>query len=339
MNDKTLLPTELEISPAGRWKRLLAKLVDAFIFMIPVLCLFVVMFFGSASDFNSESGYFGLVTGTFFASIFFGVSIFILNLELLCQNGQTIGKSLFAIKIVRLDGSRAGLLRIIFLRFLPIGILNSIPFVALLDPLLIFQKSRRCLHDLIANTIVIDTSDNGSSRRITVVDLIKTFVFICIPCGILGVIATPTMTSDIKKSKVAEAMILLNGAKIEVSTYIDEYGKFPSTLGESVVTSGTYVASIELNSQKSYIQATMKEVYNSPVISGKTLRLIYVAELNTWICSTDFWGGINEKSLPKTCRKERRLDFAQKMLQAGMDINTIATMTDLSPEAIQSLSD
>lgn len=81
------------------------------------------------------------------------------QLVLLHRNGQTFGKKMLGIKIVRNDGSRAGLGRIFWMRmFLP-GLIGAIPFVgslfSLIDPLFIFGEEKRCLHDLIADTIVI----------------------------------------------------------------------------------------------------------------------------------------------------------------------------------------
>ena len=79
---------------------------------------------------------------------------------LVATNGQTIGKRMVGIKVVRTDGSPASFARIFLLRnvvnFLP----TFLPFIGLLyqlviDPIFIFQDSRRCLHDLIADTTVV----------------------------------------------------------------------------------------------------------------------------------------------------------------------------------------
>jgi uncharacterized RDD family membrane protein YckC len=79
---------------------------------------------------------------------------------MLHRSGQTIGKRAVDIAVVRTDGSRIGLGRYIVLRVVPVLILGMIPFVGkavnLIDPLLIFGKEKRCLHDLIADTIVVD---------------------------------------------------------------------------------------------------------------------------------------------------------------------------------------
>ena len=74
-------------------------------------------------------------------------------------NGQTLGKKAMGIKVVRTSGERAGLARIFFLRYLPVTLVGAIPYVGIIvtltDALLIFRESRQCLHDNIADTIVI----------------------------------------------------------------------------------------------------------------------------------------------------------------------------------------
>jgi uncharacterized RDD family membrane protein YckC len=66
---------------------------------------------------------------------------------------------MLGIKIVRNDGSRAGLGRIFWLRMFVPGLVGAIPLVGglfgLIDPLFIFGEEKRCLHDLIADTIVV----------------------------------------------------------------------------------------------------------------------------------------------------------------------------------------
>lgn len=71
------------------------------------------------------------------------------------RNGQSIAKKLLGIKVVRTDGSVASLGRIFWLRNFVNGLLAIIPFYALIDVLMIFNDTRQCLHDRIADTIVI----------------------------------------------------------------------------------------------------------------------------------------------------------------------------------------
>ena len=78
---------------------------------------------------------------------------------LLHKYGQTIGKAEFGMRIEMLNGQKANLQHIVLWRYLPVILLSFVPVIGqwltgLLDPLLIFRKDRRCLHDHIAGTQV-----------------------------------------------------------------------------------------------------------------------------------------------------------------------------------------
>jgi uncharacterized RDD family membrane protein YckC len=81
------------------------------------------------------------------------------NLVWLYTYGQTIAKRLLKVKIVRKDGTRAGLARILFLRMLLPAALRFIPFAGwffpLVDACFIFREDRRCIHDWFADTLVV----------------------------------------------------------------------------------------------------------------------------------------------------------------------------------------
>jgi uncharacterized RDD family membrane protein YckC len=138
---------------AGRVTRLGAALIDGII-MLPFGLALLFMFFPGI--FSGEKPPFptsllvGLITSTIWVAI---------NFSLLTRNGQTVGKRLLGIKIARSDRSSCGVWRIVGLRFLIPGFISRIPIFGLLfvlvDLLFIFQKSRRTLHDLLADTIVI----------------------------------------------------------------------------------------------------------------------------------------------------------------------------------------
>jgi uncharacterized RDD family membrane protein YckC len=78
---------------------------------------------------------------------------------LVYKNGQTIGKKLLNIKVVRKDGSRATFGRIFGMRYLLNTLITLIPMVGglygLVDVLFIFGAEKRCCHDYIADTIVV----------------------------------------------------------------------------------------------------------------------------------------------------------------------------------------
>jgi uncharacterized RDD family membrane protein YckC len=71
------------------------------------------------------------------------------------RNGQSIAKKLLGIKVLRTDGSKASLGRIFWLRNVVNAVLGIIPFYGLVDALVIFSESRQCIHDKLADTIVV----------------------------------------------------------------------------------------------------------------------------------------------------------------------------------------
>ena len=141
---------------ASRWRRLFASLFDGFLQM---LFVFPLMYYlgvwesamrGETMPVSQEIG-FGI----------FGMVLFlILNGYLLKKYGQTIGKKLLKIRIVTLDGELPGFNRLIGLRVVPVWVVTYIPvigyFLAVIDSLFIFRKDRRCAHDLIAGTKVVN---------------------------------------------------------------------------------------------------------------------------------------------------------------------------------------
>ncbi len=79
---------------------------------------------------------------------------------LLKTAGQTVGKRLVGIQIQGLDGQLLPLPALIGKRYVPIVAASLVPFVGqlltLIDILFIFGEQRRCVHDLIAGTRVVD---------------------------------------------------------------------------------------------------------------------------------------------------------------------------------------
>jgi uncharacterized RDD family membrane protein YckC len=143
---------------ADRAIRFVAKLVDGLVFGVIAIVAIVAAIALPALEGNDQAQ-----TAVGIACIVVGVagfvSIVVYNLILLNRSGQTIGKRMLNIRILRSDGSHCELLRIIFARWLPVTLLGAIPLlgyiVQLVDPLMIFRSDQRCLHDLIADTIVV----------------------------------------------------------------------------------------------------------------------------------------------------------------------------------------
>ena len=146
---------------ADRGMRLVAALVDTIIVIavmavIGIIAAIMVPALGSNASGQSDEVAAAILGFFVMAAL---AALLIVNLVLLHRYGQTIGKRLFNMKIVRVDGSRCSLPRIIFARWLPTAVLSMIPLIGflftLIDPLLIFRADHRCMHDLIADTIVV----------------------------------------------------------------------------------------------------------------------------------------------------------------------------------------
>jgi uncharacterized RDD family membrane protein YckC len=97
--------------------------------------------------------------GWFYVGVLGALVVLAIDLTLLSRNGQTIGKKLLGIKVVRVDGSPVSLVRVFFVRYVCNTFLTLIPLFgslySLVDCLMIFGESRRTVHDRIADTIVI----------------------------------------------------------------------------------------------------------------------------------------------------------------------------------------
>jgi uncharacterized RDD family membrane protein YckC len=139
---------------ASRWRRLGVCLFDG------LLIALVFGLFGFASSVNPFTLAAKVQTQYRVMSALGGFAIFLLlQGYLLVTSGQTIGKRLFGMRIVRPDGGKVSAFRILGLRYGVGWLFNFVPMLAglygLVDCVLIFRESRRCLHDEIADTIVI----------------------------------------------------------------------------------------------------------------------------------------------------------------------------------------
>jgi uncharacterized RDD family membrane protein YckC len=136
-------PQTYELAEIGT--RFLANLVDSLAWAIPVLGAAVL----------------GELLGDGLRELFLGLAglwtIGILIYQLyLASSGQSIGKKILNIRVVRSDYSPVSLGRILFLRNLVPGVIGSLcGLFNLIDALFIFGEQRRCIHDMIADTLVV----------------------------------------------------------------------------------------------------------------------------------------------------------------------------------------
>jgi len=137
---------------AGRGIRLLTTILDSIIFVAMVYLPLILAMTANAGRVHSPGGH----TGVFSLLVLAGLVGWIwLTVLFVTRNGQSIGKKITGIKVVRTDGSPASLGRIALMRNLLNLLLNVIPLYGFVDALLIFGEAHQCVHDKIADTIVI----------------------------------------------------------------------------------------------------------------------------------------------------------------------------------------
>lgn len=156
---KPMAPSESGIPLAGRGQRLLAAITDSVISLIVILPVFMSLYTEEEmANPSLETNIMGLVFGV--------ISMLVLHGYLLHYYGQTIGKRLVGIRIVDLHNQQISLSHYLYKRYLPMSLVSLIPgfgviLVGLVNPLMIFGKEQRCLHDYIAGTKVIKVSPEG----------------------------------------------------------------------------------------------------------------------------------------------------------------------------------
>ena len=168
------LGAPMQVVTATRVSRFLAFLVDCspglaigVIGAIVAVVMLPGVFTGKVDPLAAGMAGFGI----FFLLIFaFVIAWVVWQIVLLYKYGQTVGKKVMGIRVVRMDGSRVTFARFFFLRGLATGILGAViggvigalahitwggNFFTLADCLLIFGAAHRCIHDYIADTQVV----------------------------------------------------------------------------------------------------------------------------------------------------------------------------------------
>jgi len=140
---------------ASRGQRLAAAIVDSLV--IGGVNVGIALGLGFYEDFpNIQLSYGQTVT---LGAIGF-VVWFVIQVSFLRQ-GQTLGKRALSIRMVDFrTGEVPPVTKLVFVRMLPVSVVSMIPiiggFLSIIDVLFIFGDERRCVHDLIANTKVVE---------------------------------------------------------------------------------------------------------------------------------------------------------------------------------------
>lgn len=140
---------------ASRSARFVANLVDQFVVLLPIVAGALTQVAIDGANPGTEPDFVLVGLGALVS-----LCVGIYQLHLVARSGQTIGKRMAKIRMLRTDGSPVSVARVVFLRNLVPGVINSFcGFFNLVDSLFIFGNEKRCLHDYIADTQVVEASE------------------------------------------------------------------------------------------------------------------------------------------------------------------------------------
>lgn len=148
---------------ADRSTRLGAAILDGIIFMVmvyvPLVTFMIIGTFTATpaqADVNPANGPGQAMMALGFGATFIGLVAWCwMTYVRVRDNGQTIAKKMLNIKVVRTDGSPVSVGRIFWLRNFVNGLLGIVPLYGLVELLFIFGEAQQCLHDKLADTIVV----------------------------------------------------------------------------------------------------------------------------------------------------------------------------------------
>ena len=146
---------------AERGTRFVSALVDGLLFLIALIPALVAGFQTGAFREGGNTALFRAFAANALGAIsgLAWLGLIVIQAYLVATSGQSIAKKLFKIKIVKVDGAPVNFVSGVLLRNWLMMLLQQIPVVnlilPLLDALFIFRDDRRCIHDLVAGTKVI----------------------------------------------------------------------------------------------------------------------------------------------------------------------------------------
>jgi len=153
-------PETYDVEAASRLSRLGAALLDGLVSFAPLGALVVML------PLALLGGRLGSMLAILLLAALVALAVLITQIVLVVRFGQTIGKKALGIRMITSDGEIPSIWRVFFLRWLPFAAVAALvqwmlkvqgigSLIHLLDVVFIFQPTRRCLHDLFADTHVI----------------------------------------------------------------------------------------------------------------------------------------------------------------------------------------
>jgi len=155
-NSNLLVEEGASQETATRMRRLVASIFDSIVMLAVIVPL---MYFSGGFDFINTGVKSSWVYTLTMGGI--GLLVFILiNGSLLVNHGQTLGKKVMGIRIVDIHGNLPSIQSHLIPRYVTYFGLGYVPglgtILSLVNVLFIFGKQKRCLHDLVAKTKVIN---------------------------------------------------------------------------------------------------------------------------------------------------------------------------------------
>ena len=170
-----------EMVTATRMSRFLAVLIDgspALVFIVIGAIMAAIMMPAVFSGhFDPRTASFATIGAYILLAVVGSIAWVVWTIVLLYKYGQTVGKKVMGIRVVRMDGSRVTFARFFFLRGLAMGVISWIVsivglaihlhflgnLVSLVDALMIFGAAHRCLHDYVADTRVVTAASSPNA--------------------------------------------------------------------------------------------------------------------------------------------------------------------------------
>lgn len=151
---------------ASRWKRFAGNLIDGFLVAIAVLPFYVGLILAYSSIdpqyLDRPETIMSTVIETAVFLVLFAALFIAINGYLLANRGQTVGKLLLKMKIVSDDGRLVPLSSLLLKRYVWVWVMQMLPFVGsignIINAIAIFRENKKCIHDDIAKTKVIDVT-------------------------------------------------------------------------------------------------------------------------------------------------------------------------------------
>jgi uncharacterized RDD family membrane protein YckC len=283
---------------AGFWLRFLAGLLD-----LLLLVCFIILLGSLVAALIAVTGGDSIVHNDMAAQLFYGLIVFLfftyrILMEASAQGG-TLGKQWMNLRVTDSQGNRLTIARAAWrLLVRPLSYLTlGIGF--LLQP---FTSRKQALHDLLAGTVVVQTSD---SNKISI-KAIGVVLFVALMLPLLAIFATaglPVFQQYIQDVQLEKGIKIGQQASTAVSRFYRSNGHVPAAIGDAggYISASRHVAGIDINPQNGELTVTFSTAVRKPI---RDKHLIFTPALAadhtiSWKCHSN---DIEAQVLPDLCK-------------------------------------